>query len=490
MAVKPTMTAGRYAKRQLNLSETEEWRMHNPSVTGMDVFHPVTGRVRAKWVSDCEEERVLTRCVLEEVADLGNLARACRKVISNRGSAGIDGMKTGSLQEWFNGNSQNLRDTLLSGRYHPEPVLEVEIPKANGGVRKLGIPTVIDRLVQQAIHQVLSPRYERIFSDFSYGFRPGRSAHDALICGSEYIRGGQRWVVDIDLEKFFDQVNHQRLMWLLSRRIGDRRLLGLIRCILNTGIFAGGLTSQRVSGTPQGGPLSPLLSNIVLDELDKELERRGHRFVRYADDLRIFVGSQKSAQRVMESVTGYIEKRLRLRVNREKSQACKGWQTNFLGHGYLHNGNLFLSRTSEKRFREAVKEITSRRRGISLEQLVRELNLKLRGWLNYFCYAQMTKRLSKLAGWLRHRLRCFRLKQCKRAIGIARFLRRLGIPPWRCWLVALSGKGWWRLSATPQAQEGMNLEWFSEIGLFDLEGNYQRLKLGETAVYQQVRTVV
>jgi group II intron reverse transcriptase/maturase len=490
MAVKSTRTTGRYVKRQLNLLDTEEWRKHNPPVTGMDVFHPVTGRVREEWISACKEERVLTRHLLGEVADYGNLEEACRKVISNRGSAGIDGMETSDLRGWFNSNVRTLSESLINGSYCPQPVREVEIPKVNGGVRKLGIPTVVDRLVQQAIHQVLSPRYELIFSEYSYGFRPKRSAHDALFCGSEYIRSGHRWIVDIDLEKFFDQVNHHRLMWLLSCRIGDNALLSLIHRILKTGIFVGGLVSQRVSGTPQGGPLSPLLSNIVLDELDKELERRGHKVVRYADDLRIFVRSQKSAHRVMESVTEYIEKRLRLRVNREKSQVCKGWQTNFLGHSYCKNGNLCLSRKSEERFKAVVKKITSRRRGISLEQLLEELNLKLRGWLHYFQYSQMTKRLSKLTGWLRHRIRCFRLKQCKRAKGIVRFLKKLGVPTWRCWLVALSGKGWWRLSATPQAQEGMNLEWFKKIGLFDLDENYQRLKLGETAVYLQVRTVV
>lgn len=490
MAVKSTMTTVTYAKRQLNLIDSEEWRTHNPPVSGMDVFHTVTGRVRDEWVSACKAERVLTQQRIGKVADLGNLEKACCKVISNRGSAGIDGMKAGDLREWFTSNGRKLSESLCDGSYCPQPVREVEIPKANGGVRQLGIPTVVDRLVQQAIHQVLSPRYERIFSNHSYGFRPGRSAHDALHRGSEHIRNGNKWLVDVDLEKFFDQVNHQRLMWLLSQRIGDKALLHLIRRILKTGIFVGGLVSQRTSGTPQGGPLSPLLSNIVLDELDKELERRGHLFVRYADDLRIFVRSQKAAQRVMQNVIEYIEKRLRLRVNRGKSRVCKGWQTNFLGHSYLNNGNLALSRKSEERFKAAVKKISSRRRGISLGQLLEELNLKLRGWLNYFRYAQMKKRLSALAGWLRHRIRCFRLKQCKKAIGIVRFLRKLGVPAWRCWIVALSGKGLWRLSATPQAQEGMNLKWFAQIGLFDLEENYQSLKLRETAVYQQVRTVV
>lgn len=490
MAVKRTITAEKYVKRQLNLFDTEEWRTHSPSVSGVDVFHSATGRVCAEWVSDCKEERVLTRHLLEQVTDLGNLERACRKVISNRGSAGIDGMNVKELGKWFSKNSHFLRKSLQNGQYCPEPVLEVEIPKANGGVRKLGIPTVIDRLVQQAIHQVLSPRYELIFSDYSYGFRPKRSAHDALFQGCNFVSEGRKWMVDIDLEKFFDQVNHQRLMWLLSRRIGDKSLLRLIHRMLKTGILTGGLVSQRISGTPQGGPLSPLLSNIVLDELDKELERRGHAFVRYADDLRIFVRSEEAAMRVMGSVTRYIEERLRLKVNREKSQTCKVWQTNFLGHSFLGDGSLFLSKESVKQFKAAIKDITSRRRGISLEQLVNELNSKLRGWLGYFHYARMNNRLSNLMGWLRRRIRSFRLKQCKRAIGIVRFLTKLGVPKWRTWLVALSGKGWWRLSATPQAHEGMDREWFNKIGLYDLEQNYQRLKIEETAVYRKVRTVV
>lgn len=369
-------------------------------------------------------------------------------------------------------------------------MLQVEIPKANGGVRQLGIPTVIDRLVQQAIHQVLSPRYERIFSKHSYGFRPGQSAHDALQASTVHIGAGRKWIVDIDLEKFFDTVNQQRLMWLLSRRVGDKALLKLIHRILKSGVLVGGFMSHRISGTPQGGPLSPLLSNIVLDELDKELERRGPTFTRYADDMRIFVESQEAALRVMQSVTKFLEQRLRLSVNREKSKACRGWQTNFLGHSFLGNGTLILSRESENRFYNALREITSRRRGIALEQLLQELNAKLRGRLHCFRFAQMKGRLQKMTSWLSHRIRCFRLKQCKRALGIVRMLGKLGVPEWRCWLVALWGKGWWRLSATPQAHEGMNIEWFKKIGLFDIEKNYQRLKVEETAVYQQVCTVV
>ena len=480
----------KFVPRQLNLLDTEEWRVNNPPVRGVDVFHFSTGRVREQWVSDCEKERVLTSGYHAKVADVGNLERACRQVVANKGSAGVDGMTVGELHDWFNAHCGELREALLSGRYRAQPVLEVEIPKSSGGTRALGVPTVIDRLVQQAIHQVVSPRYERIFSENSYGFRPGRSAHDALHKSSAYVGQGRNWIVDIDLEKFFDTVNQQRLMWLLSRRVGDKRLLKLIHGILKSGILAGGLLSQRISGTPQGGPLSPLLSNIVLDELDKELERRGHTFVRYADDLRIFVKSREAAHRVMDSITRYLEKRLRLKVNRDKSKVCKGWETTFLGHSFLSDGTLALSNNSEKRLCDEIRRLTSRRRGISFDQLLSEVNTKLRGWLYYFRYSSMKNRLQRIIGWLHHRLRCFRLKQCKRVIGIVRFLRKQKVPAWRCWIVALSGKGWWRLSATPQAHEAMNNQWLREKGLFSLMDNYQRLKLEETAVYQQVRTVV
>lgn len=477
------MSTEKYVERQMNLFKAEESREYFPPVEGVDVYYPSSGRVREEWLSDCAEERVLTSRQLEEVAEIGNLERACRKVIANGGNPGIDRMTTQELSGWFSQNWQKLQTEIQGGYYRAEPVLEVEIPKSNGGSRKLGIPTVRDRLVQQAIHQVLSPRYERIFSASSYGFRPSRSAHQALHRSSNHINQGYGWIVDIDLEKFFDTVNQQRLMWLLSRRIGDAGLLKLIQGILKSGVFVGGLVSQRITGTPQGGPLSPLLSNIVLDELDKELERRGHRFVRYADDVRIFCRSKEAARRVMGSVSNFIETRLRLRVNREKSRVCQGATTNFLGHSFLGDGTLILSDTSEQRLRHGLHDLTSRRRGISLESLLVEVNSKIRGWLNYFRYARMKGRLEKITSWLRHRIRCFRLKQCKRVIGIVRFLTRMHVPEWRSWIVALSGKGWWRLSATPQAHEAMNNKWFNETGLYNLIANYRRLTLEETAVY-------
>lgn len=469
---------------QLNLFETEEWIVCSKFESDVSVSRISSNLVSNKLLSDCKRERVLTVRLMEDVADLGNLERACRRVKSNRGSSGIDGMSVSELPKWLSQNWRHLQQSLLNGYYQPSPVKCVEIPKASGGVRTLGIPTVVDRLVQQAIHQVLSPRYEQIFSEFSFGFRPNRGAHDALEKCSKYVESGAKWLVDIDLEKFFDEVNHSRTMWLLSRRIGDKRLLKLIHKFLKSGMMSDGVVSQRVKGTPQGGPLSPLLSNIILDELDKELEHRGHKFVRYADDLRVFVESKRSAERVMASLTDFIETKLKLKVNRKKSSVCRGFETNFLGHTLLNGGKLGLSSESYKRFKRAIKKTTSRRRGISLEQLVKELNFKLRGWLNYFRYASMKSTLRSLVSWLQRRIRSFRLKQCKRASGIFKFLKSRGMPKSRIWQVAVSRRGWWRKSLTPQASEGMNNRWFREIELYDMMRFYNRYKLEETAVYE------
>lgn len=409
---------------------------------------------------------------MRRVADVSNLAAALRQVVRNGGGPGIDTMTVDELKRWFQENWRMLAQSLLDGSYAPSGVRGVEIPKPSGGTRQLGIPTCKDRLVQQAISQVLTRRYEPIFSASSYGFRPGRSAHQALRQAAEYVREGYTYVVDLDLEKFFDTVCHDRLMWLLGTRIADKGLLRLIGKFLRAGMMQEGLVSQRTKGTPQGSPLSPLLSNIVLDELDKELEARGHRFVRYADDLIILVKSEAAAVRVEASITRFIEERMRLKVNRQKSRICRPYALNFLGHRILYGGGLGLSSESEARFKTKLREITRRNRGISLDALVKELNPVLRGWLAYFQHARMRVRLAALESWLRHRVRCFRLKQCKRAIGTFRFLRERRVPTWRAWILALSGKGWYRRAAAPQAHEAMNQQWFDEIGLFSLLANY------------------
>ena len=462
---------GKRVNGQMSLAGLDEWSA-GLAVKGIDVFCKRSGKVRHEWLSKCREERALTRDLMVQIVEPSNLVAAMRQVVSNQGSAGIDGMSVKDLRDWFSVNWNHLQDQLSGGTYQVSAVREVAIPKPDGGYRILGIPTVKDRLVQQAISQVLSRRYEPIFSDHSYGFRPKRSAKQALQEAGNYVSEGKGWVVDIDLEQFFDTVNHHRLMWLLRRRIGDDILLRLIGRFLRAGMLKGGLVSQRVKGTPQGSPLSPLLSNIVLDELDKELERRGHCFVRYADDMIIMVGSELSAKRVQLSLTRYIEDRLLLKVNTSKSRICRPSELNFLGHSILADGQLGLSRTSELRFKRKLKHLTRRNRGISLGQLVDELNPVLRGWLNYFKDAKMRIRLRKLTSWLNRRIRCFRLKQCKRALGIARWLHKLGVPWKRSWTTAGSSKGWHRLSSTHAAHEAMNSEWFKTIGLFNLAENY------------------
>ena len=439
------------------------------------VWYSQSGKVNPKWLSACKEERNQTEHLMEQVADPLNLSKAYKKVLNNAGSAGVDAMNVKELQGWLGEHLTELRDQLLKGDYQPQPIRGVQIRKPNGGKRQLGIPTVRDRLVQQAMHQVLSGRYERIFSNNSYGFRPHKSAHQALKQAGAYVAAGKGIVIDLDLEKFFDEVNHHRLMWLLSTRIGDKRILQLIYRYLKAGMMQGGLTEQRIKGTPQGSPLSPLLSNIVLDELDKELERRGHCYVRYADDVKIFVGSKRRAEEVKDSITTYITEKLKLKVNESKSRICEGYELNFLGHSILTGGTLGLSNESERRLKEAIRKVTKRNKGVSLDKMLGELRTKLQGWLMYFRHARMSSRIRDLDGWTRRKLKCFRLKQCKRRIGIVRWLRKLGVEETLCWRTALSGKGWWRLSNSPALSMGMNNEWFAAQGYYSLSANYQAL---------------
>jgi group II intron reverse transcriptase/maturase len=442
---------------------------------GAVVHRDKSGKVSPYWLCACQQERNLTVGLMDRVADPLNLQRAYRRVKANAGSGGVDGMEVKELGKWMKENFESLRDQLLKGCYSPSPVRGVQIPKPQGGYRQLGIPIVIDRLVQQAIHQILSERYEKIFSENSYGFRPERSAHQALAQAGQYVSKGNEYVIDLDLEKFFDEVNHHRLMWMLNKRISDARVLRLIHQFLKAGLLQEGLTSQRIKGTPQGGPLSPILSNIILDELDKELERRGHHFVRYADDVKVFVKSEASAQRVKDRISKFIEGKLLLKVNRKKSRICKGYELNFLGHSILKNGQLGLSQASEARIKQKVKQITQRKRGVSLGQVLMELRKYLPGWLIYFKHALMSRKMERLDRWIRRKLRCYRLKQCKRVIGIVRWLRKQGVEETLCWRTALSGKSWWRLSNSPASNIGMNNRWFTEHGYYSLYDNYQAL---------------
>jgi len=422
-----------------------------------------------------QQGRALTENLMTIICSSSNLKQAYKQVKRNKGVAGIDNMPVDKFAIWFQTEGDKLVEDLLRGSYQPQSVKQVEIPKPKGGVRKLGIPTVTDRIIQQAISQVLSPFYEREFSRFSYGFRPKRNAHQALQQASEYVQTGRTTVVDMDLKSFFDEVNHDRLMYRLSTKIGDKVLLRLIRKYLRSGILSGGLISQRTKGTPQGSPLSPLLSNIVLDELDRELEKRGHCFVRYADDFSIYVRSQKAGERVKSSISKFITDKLKLKVNEDKSSVCSVDKSVLLGHTILNSGDLIIATDNVERFKSSVRKITKRNRGISFEQLISELNPKLRGWFEYFKHTRSKGLFKQLDAWIRHRLRCFRIKQTKRVIGLVRFLKRHGIKTYQAWIAALSGKSWWRKSAMPQIHQAMNLKWFVEQNLFNLSFNYNKL---------------
>lgn len=435
-------------------------------------------QAKARKVEQVNEEgrqgRALTKNLMTIICSSSNLKQAYKQVKRNKGVAGIDQMPTGKFAEWFKQHGDLLINDLLQGNYKPQAVKQAEIPKPKGGTRKLGIPTVTDRIIQQAIAQVLSPIYEREFSEFSYGFRPRRRALTALKQAGEYVKEGRSIVVDMDMQSFFDEVNHDRLMYQLSTKIGDKILLRLIRKYLRSGILSGGLISQRTKGTPQGSPLSPLLSNIVLDELDKELEKRGHCFVRYADDFSVYVRSQKAGERVKRSISRFISDKLKLKVNEEKSIVCEVNKAVLLGHAILKDGNLVIAKENVSRFKASVRKITKRNRGISFEQLISELNPKLRGWFEYFKHTKSKVLFKELDAWIRRKLRCFRIKQTKRVIGLVRFLKKFGIETWQSWIIALSGKGWWRKSSAPQIHQAMSLSWFEEQNLFNLSLNYQK----------------
>lgn len=418
--------------------------------------------------------RALTDRLMEEICQPENLNRAYRRVKANKGAPGVDGMTIVQLRSWIAEHKEELRTALLDGTYRPQPVRGVQIPKPGGGVRQLGIPTVIDRLVQQAILQVLEPLLDPTFSPSSFGFRPGRGAHDALKQAKEYVAEGRLIVVDVDLEKFFDRVNHDILMSRLSRRIADKRLLRIIRRFLQAGLMQDGVCVARHEGTPQGGPLSPLLANLLLDDLDKELERRSHKFCRYADDCNIYVQTKVAGERVLASLTEFLEGTLRLRVNREKSAVAYIKERKFLGYRLLSGGRLGIAPKSLDRAKDRVREITRRNRGVSLAQMTTELNSFLAGWVTYFRLAECKSHLRDLDGWIRRKLRCVRLKHCKRAKTLADFFQSLGVPEWGAWRTALSGKGWWRLSGSPTAQHAMNQVWFESLGLVNLVQRYMK----------------
>ena len=407
---------------------------------------------------------------MEEILDPENLRKALKRVKANKGSAGIDRMTVEQLPAYLKQHWPEIREQVQSGTYKPQPVLRVEIPKTDGGIRKLGIPVVVDRFLQQAVMQVLQRKWDRTFSENSYGFRPNRSARQAVAKAQEYLADGHTWIVDIDLEKFFDRVNHDKLMGLVAKRVTDKRVLRLIRAFLNAGVMEKGLVSAIDEGTPQGGPLSPLLSNIVLDELDRELERRGHRFVRYADDCNIYVRSQRAGERVMESVTGFITKKLKLKVNSAKSAVARPWERKFLGFSFTRKEphRRSIAPKSVVRFKARVREITRRTRGVSLEVMVGKLNLYLRGWHGYFGFCQTASVLSDLDSWIRRRLRCVVWKQWKRGRTRYKELRKRGINAALAAKTAGNPHGPWRLSHSPGMCIAFPNAFFDGIGLFRL----------------------
>ena len=414
--------------------------------------------------------------LLEKTLERENMRRAYQRVKQNGGAPGVDGMTVTMLTEYLKANWVAIKEQLLQGTYCPQPVKRVEIPKPGGGVRALGIPTVLDRLIQQALLQTLTPIFDPHFSSESYGFRPGRRAHDAIRRAQEHIREGYRFVVDMDLEKFFDRVNHDMLMARVARRVKDKRVLKLIRSYLNTGVMECGVVSRTTEGTPQGGPLSPLLSNILLDDLDRELARRGHRFVRYADDSNLFVRSRRAGTRVMESVVRFVEGKLKLKVNREKSAVDRPWKRKFLGCSFLNDkaGTIRLAPKTLESCKEKIRKLTSRTWSVAMEERIRQVNQYLRGWIGYFHVASAKKHCEELDQWLRRRLRMCLWKQWKRTWTRFRNLRALGVAEWAAWMMAKSSKGPWAMARN--TNNALGVTYWERQGLLSLLAHYGKLR--------------
>jgi len=419
--------------------------------------------------------------LLEAVVERKNMWLALKQVERNSGAAGVDNMTVGQLRSYLREHWQQIKEEPLAGSYQPQPVLKVEIPKPDGkGMRMLGIPTVIDRLLQQALHQVLSPLFEPHFSASSYGFRPQRSAHQAVLKARQYVREGRRWVVDIDLEKFFDRVNHDILMSRLARRIKDKRVLRLIRGYLQAGMMSNGLTTARREGTPQGGPLSPLLSNILLDELDKELERRGHKFCRYADDSNVYVQSRSAGERVLKSLTMFLERRLQLKVNAEKSAVARPWDRKFLGYSFTtqREARLKVAPTSVQRLKEKLREIFRRGRGRNLSRVIEEeITPLLRGWTNYFRLAEVKGIFEELDSWIRRKLRGLIWRRWKRPFTRAQKLMQRGLEKAQALKSAMNGRGpWWNAGAA-HMHAAFPKSYFDRCGLLSLLEQRRRFQL-------------
>lgn len=408
--------------------------------------------------------------LMEAVVEKANMARAYRRVVANKGAPGVDGMTVQQLADHLKQHWPTLRERLLAGEYHPSPIRAVEIPKPKGGTRQLGIPTVTDRLIQQALLQVLTPIFDPTFSTSSYGYRPKRSAQQAVSAMKAHVSAGHRWVVDLDLQAFFDRVNHDLLMARIARRVRDKRVLRLIRRYLEAGMFQDGLAAPRRQGTPQGGPLSPLLANILLDDVDKELERRGHRFCRYADDVQVYVKSQRAGERVMASLSDFLESSLRLTVNRDKSAVDRPWNRGYLGYTLTRHKlpRLTIAKASLQRLMQRVREILKRGKGRNIRRVVEELVPVLRGWASYFSIVDVKGPLEALDRWIRRRLRGLIWRQWKRPRTRRRKLLALGLDAYRAWKSAGNGRGaWWNAGASHMNQ-ALPRKWFDGVGLISV----------------------
>jgi RNA-directed DNA polymerase len=442
----------------------------------LDFSSELTGESRGAGREETEssgatsgpESPARTDRLMEEVCERENLKEALRRLKANKGSAGVDGMTIGGITDHLKQHWPAIREQLLNGTYEPKPVRRVEIPKPDGGgMRKLGIPSVLDRFIQQAVMQVLQRRWDRTFSDHSYGFRPGRSAHQAVAQAQQYIAEGHGWCVDLDLEQFFDRVNHDKLMGQIAKRVEDKRMLKLIRAFLNAGVMENGLVSPSVEGTPQGGPLSPLLSNLVLDELDRELERRGHRFVRYADDSNVYVRSERAGQRVMESVTRFITQKLKLKVNEAKSAVARPQERKFLGFSFTVGPEVkrVIAPKALDRFKRRIREVTRRAKGVSIETTMEELAPYMRGWRSYFGFCQTPEVLLYLTRWVRLRLRAAMWRQWKTPRRRRAALLELGVLPRLASNTAGSGHGPWYLARAKALSVGLSNAYFKSLGL-------------------------
>jgi len=450
---------------------TRKHVQQNEAFSEISGRHSLVSEGGASMASAAKMENVLqTESLMEAVVERQNMIKALEQVKRNKGAAGADGMAVHDLDAYLKTYWGQIKEQLLDGSYQPQPVLGVQIPKPTGGVRQLGIPTVVDRLIQQAIGQVLTPIFDPTFSDSSYGFRPGRSAHQAVLAAQEYVQSGRHWVVDLDLEKFFDRVNHDILMSRIARRIKDKRLLRIIRKYLQAGLMQDGLVRQRVEGTPQGSPLSPLLSNILLDELDKELEKRGHQFCRYADDCNIYVGSQAAGERVLERITRFLERKLRLKVNRTKSAVARPSTRRFLGYSMTREEQTRLKPSSEniQRLKGSIRDLLRRSRGYSLDRVIGELSLKLRGWGNYFKLAGVKTVFEDLDGWIRRKLRNKLWRQWKTPRTRYRELKSRGISEDLARRTALGGYGAWVASGMKAMNFAFPKKFFDDCGLVSL----------------------